>query len=151
MGPGSLPLSDSATTSCQFFSGYQARLNGSGPAEPTSDDCCKTFSDSANKAPQYAGQHHAGFEADNPSQANYRPPLLSITASLQGLQKRRGLLQQFDRFRARVDQHGDLLSTDRFRELAFQMLTSPDAARAFDVTANPNQSCTVLARGIRLS
>jgi uncharacterized protein (DUF1501 family) len=58
---------------------------------------------------------------------------LAAGRDVRSLDDRRNLLAQFDRFRAGVDQSGVMASTDTFRSLAFQMLTSTRVADAFDV------------------
>src|SRR5690606_17903644 len=51
---------------------------------------------------------------------------------------RRALLDQFDNYRKGVDLHGNLDATDEFTQLAFQVLTSPQTAAAFDLTKEPD-------------
>ena len=86
--------------------------------------------------PTYLGMHHAAFEIGDPSSKDYRTPQLRLTAGREGksLEDRRSLLRQFDQFRGDLDLRHNLTGTDKFRELAFQMLTSPQAARAFDIS-----------------
>ncbi|MCA9010215.1 MAG: DUF1501 domain-containing protein [Planctomycetaceae bacterium] len=86
--------------------------------------------------PQYVGSHHAAFEVGDPSGSSYRPPQLNVVAGRNdnALEDRRSLLNQLDTYRRSADQHGALMASDRFRELAFQMLTSPETAAAFDLT-----------------
>src|SRR5262249_41248181 len=76
-----------------------------------------------------------GFDAGDPSLAAYGPPNLRLAAGTNGerLGDRKGLLQQFDRIRREVELRGELEGADRFRDLAFQMLTSWRTARAFDI------------------
>ncbi len=85
--------------------------------------------------PQYLGSHHAAFDVGEPSSPSYKPPQLNIVGGRndQNLNDRRALLDQLDRFRADVDLNSDLVATDKFRDLAFRMLTSPDTAKAFDL------------------
>lgn len=86
--------------------------------------------------PAYLGLHHNPFEVDDPSKPDFRAPHLQLSADLQarGLDDRRRLLGQLDRFRAAVDLTGQLAGTDRFRELALGMLTRPEVATAFDLS-----------------
>lgn len=84
--------------------------------------------------PTYLGQHHAAFETGDPSQANYAPPQTKLTVPAQTLANRRRLLQDFDRLRRDLDADGSLNASDKFRDQAFRMLTSPDVAKAFDVS-----------------
>ena len=63
------------------------------------------------------------------------PPNLSLDAGIDGarLDDRRGLVAQLDRYRRGLDLHGAVEATDQFREQAFQLLTSPAVAEAFDL------------------
>lgn len=85
--------------------------------------------------PTYLGIHHGPFETGDPSSANFAPPFLKLSAGLegQGLDNRRGLLNQLDRMRAARDVTGQIEGTDQFRSLALQMLTSSKVADAFDL------------------
>lgn len=91
--------------------------------------------------PTYLGQHHKAFEVDDPSSENYRTPQIKLSAGRDGqaLQDRRRLLTQLDRLRADQDINGALHGTDKFRDLAFQLLTSPQAAEAFDIAREPDR------------
>ncbi len=85
--------------------------------------------------PTYLGMQHAPFETADPSGLNYKPPQLSVSArNAAVLDDRRRLLAQVDRYRRDADGTGQLTGTDHFRQLAFQMLTSPEAAAAFDLS-----------------
>ncbi|QDT79867.1 hypothetical protein Mal35_33360 [Gimesia maris] len=90
--------------------------------------------------PTYLGLQHGPFESTEPSSANYRPPSLKLQAGLDGqhLVERRQLLRQIDRLRNDLDLNGDLAGNDKFRDLAFQMLTSPDAASSFEIDREPD-------------
>jgi len=91
--------------------------------------------------PTYLGLHHKSFEIDDPSSKDYAPPQLKLAAGRDStfLNNRRQLLNQLDRIRADIDLSGSMKGTDEFRKLAFQMLTSPEAAKAFDVSAEDPQ------------
>jgi uncharacterized protein (DUF1501 family) len=86
--------------------------------------------------PTYLGVEHKPFVVGDPSAKDYSPPHLKLVAGLdpKGLDNRRGLLEQFDRLRRNVDLHGAMEGTEKFRELAFRMLTNPATADAFDIT-----------------
>jgi len=90
--------------------------------------------------PTYLGLQHKAFEAGDPGAANYQSPISKSSTALDGERfgRRRTLLEQFDRFRGNLDQAGSLEANDRFRELAMQMLTSPDVGRAFQIEKEPN-------------
>jgi hypothetical protein len=85
--------------------------------------------------PTYLGLHHTAFEPGDPSSKGYTPPQVKLAAGRDSkfLEDRRQLLQRFDRLRSDLDIAGELNGTDEFRNLAFQMLTSPDVAGAFDI------------------
>ncbi len=86
--------------------------------------------------PTYLGLSHTPFEIGHPTASGFAVPHLKRVAGLagEGLTNRRGLLQQFDRFRAGMDQRGSINAMDEFRSVAFQMLGSPEVADAFDLS-----------------
>ena len=82
--------------------------------------------------PAYLGVQHGAFSAGDPSRPGWAPPSLRLAAGADGrFLERRDLREEFDRFRGGLDPHGSLEGADRFRDLAFRLLTSPNAARAF--------------------
>ncbi|WZO98977.1 DUF1501 domain-containing protein [Isosphaeraceae bacterium EP7] len=85
--------------------------------------------------PAYLGVAHSAFATGDPSAPDPRPPALRLVGGLDGrrLDDRRGLMNQFDGFRRGLDGRGSG-SVDPFRDSAFQMLTSPKVARAFDLS-----------------
>ncbi|MGE0610627.1 MAG: DUF1501 domain-containing protein [Pirellulales bacterium] len=85
--------------------------------------------------PAYLGRQHEAYVASDPGADSYAPPRLKLAGgrTKQQFDDRRGLLQQFDRFRGDIDARGVMSAGDRFRELAFTMLTSPQMAEAFDI------------------
>lgn len=85
--------------------------------------------------PTYLGLHNAPFEPGDPSAKTYTPPQVKLAAGRDAtfLNNRRQLVQQLDRLRNDLDIAGELGSIEEFRGLAFQMLTSPEVARAFDI------------------
>ena len=85
--------------------------------------------------PAYLGMHHSPFLLGDPAQPGFAPPHLKLTPGLRGkgLDDRRGLLRDLDRIGRDLDLNGNLRGVDEFRDLAFQMLTSPKAAAAFDI------------------
>lgn len=85
--------------------------------------------------PAYLGLHHGAFSVGDPSSKDYKPPSLQLAAGTdgRGLDNRRGLIRQLDRLRGNLDLRGSFDGTDRFRDLAFDMLTGPKVAAAFDL------------------
>lgn len=85
--------------------------------------------------PTYLGLNHQAFVAGDPSAADYRPPHLGLTGgvTIEQFANRRRLLANFDQLRRNVDAHGRLEGSDRLREAAFQLLSNPQVASAFDL------------------
>lgn len=84
--------------------------------------------------PTYLGVSHSAFATGDPSRPNFRPPNLTLAGGINGsrLDDRRGLLSQFDVLRQTHDQAPATVS-DPFRDAAFQILTNPRIASAFDL------------------
>lgn len=85
--------------------------------------------------PTYLGLNHQGFAAGNPAAAGYAPPNLALTGgvSVEQFSHRRQLLAQFDQLRRSMDVEGRLDGADRIRGAAYQLLSNPQVAQAFDV------------------
>jgi len=85
--------------------------------------------------PTYIGVQHKPLDAGDPSQDGYKSPI-QITGGLDGekLSNRKALLAQLDTFRAGADQQQAMIAVDKFRELAFNVLTSTKTAKAFDLS-----------------
>ncbi len=85
--------------------------------------------------PTYLGVAHSAFATGDPSAPDFRPPALKLVGGVNGrrLDDRRGLLRQFDGFRRRLDDAAGGVD-DPFRQAAFQMLTNPRVASAFDLS-----------------
>lgn len=91
--------------------------------------------------PTYLGVAQKPFVVGDPNHKNFSPPELKVAPRLQerGLEDRKSLLAQFDRFRRDVDLHNALEGTDVFREQAYDMLTNPQVASAFDIKQEPDK------------
>jgi uncharacterized protein (DUF1501 family) len=85
--------------------------------------------------PAYLGVHHGAFPVGDPSNKDFKPPALQLAACTEArsLDDRRGLIRQLDKLRADLDLRGSLDGADKFRDLAFAMLTGPQVAAAFDL------------------
>jgi hypothetical protein len=85
--------------------------------------------------PVYLGLQHQGFAAGDPSAAGYSPPHLGLTGgvSIEQFADRRRLLTSFDQLRRDMDAQGQLQGSDRLRQAAFQLLSNPQIAHAFDL------------------
>ena len=86
--------------------------------------------------PTYLGLGHKGFNTGDPSAANYSPPNLRLAGGVGGRQfgERRSLLAQFDRWRRDSDVSGAMSGADELNGRAFDLLTSPRVATAFDLS-----------------
>jgi hypothetical protein len=85
--------------------------------------------------PTYLGWHHSALEISNPESPRLRPGQVDGAGrdSSQSVDRRR-LVEQLDRMPAAQDPTGRYETAERFRELAFQFLNSPNAAHAFDLS-----------------
>lgn len=91
--------------------------------------------------PAYLGIQHGPVVAGDPSSPSFRPPIGQISTDNDGkrLADRRFLLKQFDRFRSGADLYGNVAGTDKFKDQAFQILTSSRTAAAFDLSKESDQ------------
>ena len=85
--------------------------------------------------PTYLGLHRSAFETGDPNSKSYQPPQVKLAAGRDGnfLAQRQSLLKKFDRLRSNLDTRGHLEGTDRFQEMAFELLTSAHVAKAFAI------------------
>ncbi|MFP6676362.1 MAG: DUF1501 domain-containing protein [Pirellulaceae bacterium] len=89
--------------------------------------------------PAYLGTHHVALETGDPSLKTYKPPQAQLSVGREVLKGRRELLQKFDRMRRDIDAAGGLHAADKFQQRAWQMLTSPQVAKAFDISQESDQ------------
>jgi hypothetical protein len=82
--------------------------------------------------PNYLGVSHAAFAVNDPQ---VPPPQLRLARGPDArfLDDRRGMLRELDQLRWGHDRFGGPRGADRFWEQAFQLLTSPAVAQAFDI------------------
>lgn len=84
--------------------------------------------------PTYLGSACQPFATGDVARSGYQPPQLSLRGvSEKDLDDRRRLLRQLDRVRRDHDTTGRRESLEQFQRQAFQVLTSPAVARAFDL------------------
>ncbi len=100
----------------------------------------------------YLGNEYNPFETEgDPNASNFKVRNLSTIKdlSIDRLQDRRTLLKDFDHLRRGFDVSGAASALDRFQTQAYDMVTSPAAAKAFDLsTEDPKcATCTVALRG----
>jgi hypothetical protein len=92
--------------------------------------------------PGYFGANYLGipynpFETNgDPNQPNFQVNNLQLSGGLtiDKLQDRSNLLAHFDGIRRGIDQGGTLDAMDRFQREAYELVTSPAARRAFDLS-----------------
>lgn len=90
--------------------------------------------------PAYLGPAYEPFAVlGDPSAASFKVPNVGLSNSneQQRLHERIGLRRSFDRFRRQVDQSGVMHAMDKYEVQALNLLTSPEAARAFDLNLEP--------------
>jgi hypothetical protein len=90
--------------------------------------------DEFRNGPAYLGLAHKAFIVDG------KPQGLSLSRgmTLDRLEDRTGLLRQFDQLRRDLDnERGDLTGMDDFTAQALDMITSPRARDAFDISKEP--------------
>jgi len=85
--------------------------------------------------PTYLGVAHSAFATGDPSAPAFRPPTLTLDGGVDGkrLVDRKGLIAQFDGLRRGIERQQDE-GGNPFQDAAFQMLTSPAVATAFDLS-----------------
>lgn len=84
----------------------------------------------------YLGASYNPFAPDHdPNSDHFRVQNLQLpwNVSLDRLDRRRELLGQVDSLRRDIDTRGDMLGLDKFYRDAFEMVTSDEAIRAFDI------------------
>jgi hypothetical protein len=84
--------------------------------------------------PVYLGLHHAAIEISDPSSPSNRPAQLTVSRDGVQMAGCRRLLHDLDRLRRQTETTGRLAAMDRFQQRAFDLLTSPRVAEAFDLT-----------------
>jgi uncharacterized protein (DUF1501 family) len=84
--------------------------------------------------PTYLGSAHQAVSTGDPSRPGWTMPQISLRGqSVRDLENRRRLLSHFDKLRSERDRHEAHQSLDQFHNQAFEVLTSPAVARAFDL------------------
>jgi hypothetical protein len=83
--------------------------------------------------PVYLGLHHAAIEISDPSSPSNRPAHLTIGRDGVQAGDRRRLLRELDRLCRETESSNRLAAMDRFQQRAFDLLTSPRVAEAFDL------------------
>ncbi len=89
----------------------------------------------------YLGPAYEPFRVvGDPSHPDFEVPNIGLrdTAQQQRLKQRVSLRQAFDRMRREVDASGMMDAIDKFEAQAMNLLTSPDAREAFDLSREPD-------------
>jgi hypothetical protein len=91
--------------------------------------------------PAYLGPSYEPFKVTgDPNQPNFEVPNIGLREQqqLQRLRNRTDLKSRLDRLRADIDQTGLMQATSDFELQALNLLTNPEARRAFDLTREPD-------------
>lgn len=86
----------------------------------------------------YLGVQHNPFETNgDPNAANFQVQNIALQnqMTIERLQDRRALLTAFDTLRREVDSSGALEAIDRFDQQAYELITSENARKAFDLSS----------------
>jgi uncharacterized protein (DUF1501 family) len=92
--------------------------------------------------PAYLGESYAPFAVTgDPNAPHFRVPNVGLTdpREAQRLVDRVGLKKRFDELRRTIDRSDAMRLLDRFERQALTLLTSPEAARAFDLGREPEK------------
>ncbi|MBN9522469.1 DUF1501 domain-containing protein [bacterium] len=92
--------------------------------------------------PYYAGSQHAPFRPFGDALDDLRP-----VHSPAALDDRRALLAGLDRMRRELDATGQAAALDRFQARALELVTSPRARDAFDLSKEPKRNVERYGRG----
>ncbi|MFO1065212.1 MAG: DUF1501 domain-containing protein, partial [Pirellulales bacterium] len=84
----------------------------------------------------YLGSAYTPFTVTgNPNASSFQVQDLSVAPAMESrLGQRAELLRGLDRFRREVDTSGSMSALDQFNQKALEMLTGPEARRAFDLS-----------------
>ncbi|MEP6754900.1 MAG: DUF1501 domain-containing protein [Chthonomonadales bacterium] len=84
----------------------------------------------------FLGERYESFKSGDPSQSDWKVPNLSLMADVpeSRLIRRENMLKSIDDLARRVDASDQVASMDSFYQKATQMILSPEARMAFDLT-----------------
>jgi Protein of unknown function (DUF1501) len=91
------------------------------------------------ESPQYIGSAHRPFVMASNSGGSARNLSLSYGITTQRLQNRKQLAEQLDTLRRDMDQANQFAGIDAFTAQAIDMITSPKARDAFDLSKEPDR------------
>lgn len=84
----------------------------------------------------FLGERYESFKSGDPSKGDWKVPNLSLLADVpqDRLNRRKGMLNAIDSLARRVEASDQLASMDTFYQRATQMILSPEAREAFDLS-----------------
>lgn len=91
----------------------------------------------AYESPQYVGAAHRPLQLAGTTGVRNLSLTRGVTPAR--LDNRRGLLRSFDAYRREVDTHRQSQDMDAFSARAFDLITSPKAREAFDLSREPDK------------
>jgi len=104
------------------------------------------FAASVGLQPGYFGGNYLGpeynpFLAGDPNVPNYQVKNLALESglTLERLSQRAELRAQFDKLRRDVDLNGTMAGMDKFHQQAYDLVTSPRARAAFDISSETDK------------
>src|SRR5262249_39419519 len=122
------------------FGSVISRLRGGSDPRVPRYVCLDYGGDSTSyESPQYVGAAHRAFVmASNPG-GSARNLSLPYGVNATRLQDRKKLIEHFDTLRRDIDQGGRFNGIDAFTAQAIDMVTSPKARDAFDLSKEPDR------------
>jgi hypothetical protein len=84
--------------------------------------------------PTYLGMQHAAIEVRDPSESTSQPTQLASGIDATRLGNRREMVRELDRLRRELDARAAVAPMNAFQQRAFDLLTSPRVAEAFDLS-----------------
>lgn len=90
----------------------------------------------------WLGERFESFKSGNPGEANWKVPNLSLLADVpqDRLSRRESMLKAIDNLARKVEASDQVASMDTFYQRATQMILSPDARQAFDLTKETDKT-----------
>jgi hypothetical protein len=120
------------------FGSVVSRIRGGGTGMPTYVSLAGEGAAADHPGPGYLGAAHRAFNARQGVGLDNLAPNPEI--NLNRMSDRKALLQSFDTLRRDIDSQGELKGMDAFRTRAFEMISSPRAREAFDLTKESPQA-----------
>jgi hypothetical protein len=119
------------------FGAVISRFRGAGSSLPSYVSLDYNTGTAAYESPQYLGAAHRPLQLAGT--AGVRNLSLPYGMKMTRLEDRRGLLDSFDAFRRDLDRRAEGRDMDTFTARAFDIITSPRAREAFDLSREPDR------------